>query len=610
MALIIDSQRCHEGVSCDGCNITAFGGNRYKCLRCNDYDLCQGCFLSNNFGEQQRTPNATIHDEAHPMQLILTQSDFEHVYGSDPTKNYEQMKIAVFTCPYCNEHGFSVRGFGSHVTSVHVNPPPYNVICPVCIATPDMEHSSHRDTENLKSHWNEHHNSMSETYRYEPPTRGVSRRPMLARRTQRPAAGRASMTAGQIMQNWPLGPDVDMEEVLRSMRQNVMANADVMQMPFISDQLRNRITAIGARGGAAATTSETNAERIPASTIMMDASVIAGLDDYTEDDFGSEDVEDLPEAPVLNQNSQVQQPAVKVPQPKRDVNSSMCSRTRICDSDSEFELHMASDDDISSEDDMINDQGYRLKPLERADAYPERDLVWKDIRDRLTKDEVEVVISALRAEPTIEIDEPEIVTEQTGSVKPIPNPESANATYDEMDQNWLPVHFDGSPLCSFGSGCYWSDKRFLKQRKMQRERSAVVTNTEDLEKAEVALSLFRASCPPELPNKMRYFDRPDRAVRRAIRHLDLGRTSPSDEAPLEPEVVPHEEDKEEFPHIVLPELPVPESVGTLMPDLSQTGVAAASLSVVVESDRELVISPTESDADDFEEEEEVPSTSS
>lgn len=34
----------HEGIKCDGCGRDDFAGNRFKCLECFDYDLCQACF--------------------------------------------------------------------------------------------------------------------------------------------------------------------------------------------------------------------------------------------------------------------------------------------------------------------------------------------------------------------------------------------------------------------------------------------------------------------------------------------------------------------------------------------------------------------------------------
>ena len=59
---------CILGVSCDSCLRGNFRGSRYKCLICYDYDLCVACYEAGN------TTNR--HTTEHPMQCILTRSDF------------------------------------------------------------------------------------------------------------------------------------------------------------------------------------------------------------------------------------------------------------------------------------------------------------------------------------------------------------------------------------------------------------------------------------------------------------------------------------------------------------------------------------------------------
>ena len=56
------------GVSCDSCSKSNFRGKRYKCLICFDYDLCSTC--------RDNGTTTTRHTSNHPMQCIITRSDF------------------------------------------------------------------------------------------------------------------------------------------------------------------------------------------------------------------------------------------------------------------------------------------------------------------------------------------------------------------------------------------------------------------------------------------------------------------------------------------------------------------------------------------------------
>ncbi|CAI5446599.1 unnamed protein product [Caenorhabditis angaria] len=581
----------HEGVSCDGCSQTAFKGMRYKCLRCNDYDLCHMCFRDKNFGEQNAT-EVSAHDDTHPMQMIMTPLDFVTCYEGDPSRNYDTCKIVSFTCPYCHMNGFNQRGFGAHVTTVHHDPPSYNVICPVCISNPETEHSSTRDTENLRAHWNENHANHNDSYRNEPSRAAANRRPMLARRTVRQVGQQAQQPRPQMTPVWPMDTDMDMNEFLRTMRDSLTAGgtgtALEMQRPAFIQQhiMRSNARNIEQQAAAAAAAAASAAATMPTgppvishgnmirplrSTPVYQQTSDFGeaahfLDDFTEDDFTSDDQAILPAIRPGESGSQEGGAQFSIGEEQGNSNQkSTCRQTHLCDSDSEYELHMASDGDISSEDEILDDRGFRQKPFGNPDKHPERDEIWKELREKLTADEIEIVLGALKAEPGFELDDRGDIEETDvngGVMGPVMGPTGligpggpgvigpgagATATPIEAgprllangtwvlppypgEPNWLPLRFDGPPLATYGCGQYWRDKRFLRQRKFHRDQSMASTQKEDIDKANVALAICRATChginePEGREVKIRAYDRPDRAIRRAMRHLNLGAAS-------------------------------------------------------------------------------------
>lgn len=64
------------GVSCDSCLKGNFPGRRYKCLTCYDYDLCASCY--------EAGATTTRHTTEHPMQCILTRTDFGNTFYLSP----------------------------------------------------------------------------------------------------------------------------------------------------------------------------------------------------------------------------------------------------------------------------------------------------------------------------------------------------------------------------------------------------------------------------------------------------------------------------------------------------------------------------------------------
>ncbi|CAD0204802.1 unnamed protein product [Chrysodeixis includens] len=117
----------HEGVSCDSCLKNNFRGRRYKCLICIDYDLCAACY------ESGATTNQ--HTTEHPMQCILSRSDFDLYYGGEAL-TLEQPQ--AYTCPFCNRMGFTDIALMEHVTAEHADTT-LAVVCPVCASMPGGE---------------------------------------------------------------------------------------------------------------------------------------------------------------------------------------------------------------------------------------------------------------------------------------------------------------------------------------------------------------------------------------------------------------------------------------------------------------------------------------
>ncbi|XP_037036124.1 E3 ubiquitin-protein ligase KCMF1-like [Bradysia coprophila] len=178
----------HEGVSCDLCLKSNFRGRRYKCLMCYDYDLCANCY--------EEGATTTRHSTDHPMQCILTVSDFELYYGGE-TLGVEHPRS--YTCPYCKEMGFSDSGLFDHVTVEHTDTG-LDVVCPMCAAVPGGE--PNLVTEDFAGHLNvEHRNGSRDLISFldEPSSirhGGVRRAPHSGRSIGGPRSRRSNMHFG------------------------------------------------------------------------------------------------------------------------------------------------------------------------------------------------------------------------------------------------------------------------------------------------------------------------------------------------------------------------------------------------------------------------------
>ncbi|CAF0780337.1 unnamed protein product [Rotaria sordida] len=126
----------HTGVSCDACMRTNFPGRRYKCLLCDNYDLCGSCYDLD--AESQN------HKNDHPMQCILTETACELFYAGE---SIPRRTVVSLTCPHCGISGFIPRTLLIHCVEKHpsVSPQTKNsqaVMCPICVTSPSHRNRS------------------------------------------------------------------------------------------------------------------------------------------------------------------------------------------------------------------------------------------------------------------------------------------------------------------------------------------------------------------------------------------------------------------------------------------------------------------------------------
>ncbi|XP_046643506.1 E3 ubiquitin-protein ligase KCMF1-like isoform X2 [Daphnia pulicaria] len=176
----------HEGVSCDSCIKGNFRGLRFKCLICYDYDLCATCY--------EAGATNTRHTADHPMQCILTRSDYDTFYGGESISSDTPQS---FSCPYCGKLGYTETGLYDHVTSDHTETP-YEVVCPICASLPGGE--PNQVTEDFAAHLTMEHRGgiigHNGVLREEEPGgigRGVRRIPHPARGSSGPRTRRPNM---------------------------------------------------------------------------------------------------------------------------------------------------------------------------------------------------------------------------------------------------------------------------------------------------------------------------------------------------------------------------------------------------------------------------------
>lgn len=111
-------------VTCDGCQTWGMVSYRYKCLRCEDFDLCAAC--------HERGLVAVGHDQSHPFQCLMDRATRELHFAGEPIP---ELCADSFTCPVCGEMGHSAEELVAHVQARHPDART-DVICPLCVAVP------------------------------------------------------------------------------------------------------------------------------------------------------------------------------------------------------------------------------------------------------------------------------------------------------------------------------------------------------------------------------------------------------------------------------------------------------------------------------------------
>ena len=123
----------HYGVSCDLCRKINFSGRRYKCLICNDFDLCAICY------DTRSNVSIQAHSNHHPMQLTLTSNDYERIYFGEIRTQRSPLSL---TCSLCNQNGFSLNLLIQHIDEEHASSI-HSVLCPVCFLRQENNLSEH-----------------------------------------------------------------------------------------------------------------------------------------------------------------------------------------------------------------------------------------------------------------------------------------------------------------------------------------------------------------------------------------------------------------------------------------------------------------------------------
>ena len=110
----LENSNKHLGIFCDICRVHDFENYRYKCLTCEDYDLCSSCFEERRISRQHLTghpvvrfhePNTLFGREF--LQIEINMANFEKEFGGVVHQS--------FGCDVCGQSPIRGLRFGCYV---------------------------------------------------------------------------------------------------------------------------------------------------------------------------------------------------------------------------------------------------------------------------------------------------------------------------------------------------------------------------------------------------------------------------------------------------------------------------------------------------------------